>query len=139
MHIQLTFTLYQGIVLYTDIVCCPVPFIFRVPRIVVIEIRALFSLTNTFFYRRFPFKFFLFSFSFSLEIFIFLLFPIRFRPNFASLHSILKSIVGKDLSKSAEDHGLKIETDVVLYEEQDGRSKVVGLAAIFGVGVTNPA
>lgn len=43
-----------------------------------------------------------------------------------------------DYRKYAKERGLKIDTDVVLYEEQDGRVKVVGSAAAYGVGGTDP-
>lgn len=52
--------------------------------------------------------------------------------------AFLKSRLGNDLGKFAKDRGLKITPVVVLYEQRDGRSKVVGSATTSIAGVADP-
>lgn len=51
---------------------------------------------------------------------------------------IFKSVLGNDFGKSAKDHGLKVNTNVVLYEELDCGPKIMGSATISDVDVTDP-
>lgn len=48
-----------------------------------------------------------------------------------------KSVLGNDPDKSAKDRVLKTETDVLLFEEQDGSRKVVGLATMSDARMTS--
>lgn len=52
--------------------------------------------------------------------------------------SFSKSIVDNEFGKSAKDCGLKIDTDVVLYERLNGGSEVVVSLSISGAGVSDP-
>lgn len=51
--------------------------------------------------------------------------------------SFFKSVHGNDFGKSTKDRGLKIETGVVLYEEQDVRRKLARFATSSGEGLAN--
>lgn len=50
----------------------------------------------------------------------------------------VKVISGNYLGISAKHRGRKIDTCAILYGEQDGRRKVVGLGKGFGASVTDP-
>lgn len=95
------------------------------------------SLVYIFFYRRFPFTFSHFTSCFSLELFIH-----SFSLNFVSL-IIFPSVYFFILflrivfGNSAKYHSLKNFTDVIIYEEQDDRTKVVGLEMISSAGMPN--
>lgn len=52
--------------------------------------------------------------------------------------ALFKTIFRNDFGKYAKHHGLKVDTDVLLYEDQDVGPKVVGLAIISSVAVTDP-
>lgn len=48
------------------------------------------------------------------------------------------SVLGTDFGKSGKECGLKLDSNIVPYEEQDGRPAVVGSVRISTTGVTNP-
>lgn len=52
--------------------------------------------------------------------------------------AVITSILGNDFSRSAKDHYLKIETDVVLHGQLYDRPKVEGSSTILETGVTDP-
>lgn len=52
--------------------------------------------------------------------------------------SVYKSVLGFDFSKSAKEHGLKINATIVLHEDQDVRTKPFGSATISGAVLTDP-
>lgn len=74
----------------------------------------------------------------SLEFFILFYFSTRFLPLYVSLHSILQSIIDNDFDKSAKHRGLKVDTDVVLYENLECLAKDVCSATISVTGLTDP-
>lgn len=47
------------------------------------------------------------------------------------------SVLGDRFARSREDSGLKVDTGIILYEESDGSSKVVGLVRISAAVVTD--
>lgn len=51
--------------------------------------------------------------------------------------AFFQSVLGNEFGKSAKDSGLKVYTDVILYKELEGRSKVVGAAIVSGASMTD--
>lgn len=117
--------------------CCTVlfiSFIFHVSSLTKSECSVLFGrylLLPSISYHIFSFHFF------SLEFFIHYFLSVC---SLITLHTtaFFKAVLDNDFRKSTKDRGLKIGTDVIRHEKQDGSFKVVGSGRISGVGVTDP-
>lgn len=96
--------------------------------------------------------FFLRPISYSIRAF-FLLYFFRFAPHSCSIFSFIflfdfcfvmfsfveffRSVFGADFVKPAKYRGLKIDTEVAIYEKQNGRPRATGSAIIYGAGLTD--
>lgn len=56
----------------------------------------------------------------------------------SSSKAFFKSVLHKDFGKFVKDRNLKIDINVVLFEEQDGSPKVIRSVKISGTDVTVP-
>lgn len=138
MYFQCTSTQYWDSVLGTCLVSCPALFSLHSPGIVFIEVKARLSLWPTCSsigssLSNFPHLHFVSRQSYSS--FHFLLSVVSLRM-FLSI-SLHNSVLGNAFCRSAKDRSLKIDTDVVGYEEQAGRRMLVGSATISYLGMTD--
>lgn len=139
LHIQYTFTRFPYNILYICLVCHPVLSIsFISPTSSLLKSKCsllfdLYLLLTTLSFHILPF-----SYGFSLILFILFYFSISFLPHYVSFHGIDQILSRQWFRQICEDPGLKMETDVTLYEVQDGSPKVVSSARMSGVGVIDP-
>lgn len=121
--------------LYAYFACCPVLSIYFISSASSLLWSGYsFPLGRSLLLSALSFHIFPFLFSFSLELlilFFFLSFPFFIVSRFIAF---FKSVLGNDFDKSTKDHRLKVDTNVVLYVEHDGRSKIVGRSENFRRG-----
>lgn len=63
---------------------------------------------------------------------------ICFLSGYVTFHDIFNSVPTNDFGKSGKHRGLKPNTDVILYEELDGRRNGLVSATISGADMTDP-
>lgn len=140
LQLYYTSTQIQDNVLYTCVMCFPelfISFILLMSSFLRAECSVLsgqYIPLSRLAFHIFPFFIFCFySSSFSyynfLSVFFFSISP---------LIEHLLSVLGNDFGESVEEPCLKMDTNVVFYEKQDSRPKVVDSAIIFGPAITDP-
>lgn len=60
-----------------------------------------------------------------------------FLPHQVFVYWIFKSVLGNDFGKSTEERGSKIDTVIVLHDEQNGNFEAVGLALLSGASLSD--
>lgn len=105
---------------------------FHLPLIVLIDVGCSFLFGRHLLLSVLSFRIFSLFILFLSRFLYRLIFFIRFPPHCVSLQSIFKPVLGNDSAKSANDRGLKIDANVVLYEETVKRFKAVDSATISG-------
>lgn len=138
LHVQYSFMQYQHNVLYF-FVGWPVRSFFHLPSIVLIDvwmILPLWPISPSIF----TFISHIFSLNFSAHwssLFFWIFYPLSSSLSLPKI-SFFQSVLGNGFCKFSKDGSQIYDTDVVIYEKQDGGPKDVSPVSISNEGVTDP-